>query len=75
MVGRLVLVQVIGVRLPVPEQMKKKIKIIYLFVGVLIGVFMFAYGEIYDNSGAQLIGALAILIGLAGLFIERKKIA
>jgi len=55
--------------------MKKKIKIIYLFVGVLIGVFMFAYGEIYDNSSAQLIGALAILIGLAGLFIERKKIA
>ncbi len=35
---------------------------------------MIVYGEIDDSPGGQLIGLLAIIIGIAGLVKSKKKI-
>ena len=50
-----------------------KIKLSLFVVAILIGAFMFVYGEIDDSPGGQLIGLLAVVIGVAGVIRRKKK--
>jgi len=51
----------------------KKSKILYFVLAILFGVFMFVYGGIDDSPGGQMIGLLAIVIGIIGLIKSKKK--
>ena len=51
----------------------KKIKILYFIIAILIGVFMFIYGEIDDSPGGQLIGLLAVIMGIVGVIKKKSK--
>ena len=53
--------------------MNKKLKILSFVLNILLGVFMFVFGEIDDSPGGQLIGLLAVIVGVAGLISSRKK--
>ena len=50
-----------------------KSKILYFVLAILFGVFMFVYGGIDDSPGGQMIGLLAIIIGIIGLIKSKKK--
>jgi len=50
-----------------------KSRILYFILAILIGVFMFVYGEVDDSPGGQMIGLLAIIIGIIGLIKSKKK--
>lgn len=41
-----------------------KIRIIYSILAILFGVFMIVYGEMDDSPGGQLLGLLAVIIGI-----------
>jgi len=47
-------------------------RIIYFIFAVLFGAFMFVYGGYDDSPGAQLMGLIAVIIGIVGL-IKNKK--
>ena len=51
----------------------KKSRILYFVLAILFGVFMFVYGEVDDSPGGQMIGLLAIIIGIIGLIASKKK--
>jgi len=48
-------------------------RILYFVIAILLGVFMFVYGEFDDSPGGQLIGLVAIIIGIVGLIKRKKK--
>ena len=50
-------------------------RILYFVFAILFGVFMFVYGEFDDSPGGQLIGLVAIIIGIVGLIKRKKKIS
>jgi len=39
----------------------------------LFGAFFFVYGEFDDSPGGQLMGLLAVIIGIVGIIKRRKK--
>ena len=48
----------------------------YILLSVLaifLGVFMFVFGGYDDSPGAQGLGALIVIIGIAGIVKNRKK--
>jgi hypothetical protein len=49
-----------------------KTKILYFILAILIGVFLFIYGGIDDSPGGQLLGLLAFIIGIVGIFKKKK---
>ena len=54
----------------------KKFRILYLvlaFLAILLGVLMFVYAEVDDSPGGQLIGLIAVIIGIVGLIKSKKK--
>lgn len=51
----------------------KKSRILYFVLAILAGVFMFVYGEFDDSPGGQLIGLVAIIVGIVGLIKSKKK--
>jgi hypothetical protein len=51
----------------------KKIKLLCFALAIPFGVFMFVYGEIDDSPGGQLLGLLAVIIGVVGLIRSKKK--
>ena len=51
----------------------KKSRIPYFVFAILFGIFMFVYGEYDDSPGGQLIGLLAVIIGIVGLIKSKKK--
>lgn len=53
--------------------MNKKLEILSFILNILLGAFMFVFGEIDDSPGGQMIGLLAVIVGLAGLVKSRKK--
>jgi len=44
-----------------------------LIIIILFGLFMFVYGEYDDSPGGQVLGLLAVIIGIMGMVIRRKK--
>lgn len=50
-----------------------KRKILYSILAIALGVFFVVYGGIDDSPGGQLIGLLAIIIGVVGVIKSRKK--
>lgn len=40
---------------------------------ILFGAFMFVYGEADDSPGGQLLGVVAVLVGIVGIVKSRKK--
>ena len=51
-----------------------KSRMLYFVLVILFGVFMFVYGEVDDSPGGQMIGLLAVIIGIVGLIASKKKI-
>ncbi|HEY4523433.1 MAG TPA: hypothetical protein VJK04_00990 [Candidatus Paceibacterota bacterium] len=51
-----------------------KIKLLGFVLVILFGAFIFVYGEIDDSPGGQLMGLLAVIIGIVGIIKRRKKI-
>jgi len=39
----------------------------------MLGVFMVVYGEHDDSPGGQLLGLIAVIIGIVGVIRSRKK--
>lgn len=48
-------------------------RIIYFVFAILFGVFIFVYGEYDDSPGGQLLGLLAVIVGIVGLIKNKKK--
>ena len=46
--------------------------IIFTFL-ILVGVFLFVYGEFDDSPGGQLIGLVAVIAGIVGIIRNKKK--
>ncbi len=64
------------IQVPEPENMNKNIiRIIFFVLAILFGVFMFVYGEFDDSPGGQLLGLVAVVIGIVGIIKNRKKIS
>ena len=52
--------------------MNKRRMLIFVLV-ILLGVFMFVYGEYDDSPGGQMIGVIAVITGIVGLMRAKKK--
>ena len=50
-----------------------KIKMLHYILAIVFGVFMFIYGGIDDSPGGQLIGLLAVIIGMFGIIKRKRK--
>ncbi len=53
--------------------MYKKIIISSFVFNILLGAFMFVFGGADDSHGAQLLGLLAVIIGVAGIVVSIRK--
>jgi len=53
---------------------KYYIKILFLVLAILFGVFIFIYGGYDDSPGAQLLGFIIFVIGIIGLIKNKKNI-
>ncbi|MFA6430350.1 MAG: hypothetical protein WC229_02290 [Candidatus Paceibacterota bacterium] len=49
-------------------------KIIYSIIEILLGAAMFVYGAIDDSPGGQLLGLVAVIIGIFNIIKNRTKI-
>ena len=52
---------------------KKILNLFFAALLVLLGVFIFVYGGFDDSPGAQLLGLVIFMIGIARSIIARKK--
>jgi hypothetical protein len=50
-----------------------RIKMPYFILAILCGVFLVIYGGIDDSPGGQLLGLLAVILGIVGVVKSRKK--
>ena len=57
-----------------------KSRIIYSILAVLFGIlaiafgiFMVVYGELDDSPGGQMLGLVAVIIGIVGIIKNRNK--
>ena len=50
-----------------------KSRIVYSILAILLGVFMFVYGEYDDSPGGQLLGVVLAIIGIMGAIKSKKK--
>jgi len=51
-----------------------KIKLIFLILAILLGVFFVIYGEYDDSPGGQLLGVVLMVIGIVGIARNKKKV-
>lgn len=49
------------------------LRLILSILAILFGAFMFVYGEYDDSPGGQLLGLLAVIIGIVGVVKSKKK--
>lgn len=47
--------------------MRKKIKIAFLVLSILLGIFLFVYGGYDDSPGAQGLGLLVVIGSVIGI--------
>jgi len=50
-----------------------KSRISYSIIAILLGAFMFVYGGYDDSPGAQMLGLIAVVIGIVGIIKSKKK--
>jgi len=50
-----------------------KSRILYSILALSFGVFFVVYGEIDDSPGGQLLGLLAVIVGIVGVIRAKKK--
>ena len=50
-----------------------KTKIFWFILVAVLGAFLFVYGEFDDSPGGQLIGLLAVIIGIVGIIKSVRK--
>lgn len=50
-----------------------KSRIIFFIFVILFGASLFVYGEFDDSPGGQLLGLLAVIIGIVGIIKSKKK--
>ncbi len=50
-------------------------KIIYSIIEILLGAAMFVYGAVDDSPGGQLLGLVAIIVGIVNIIRSKKKIS
>jgi len=50
-----------------------KSRILYSVLAMLFGAFLVVYGEIDDSPGGQLLGVLAVILGIVGVIKSKKK--
>lgn len=50
-----------------------KLKIFFYIILIPFGIFMFMYGEYDDSPGGQLLGVVAMVVAIVGLFGIKKK--
>jgi len=48
-------------------------KVICFILLMLFGALMFVYGEYDDSPGGQMLGLLAVIIGIVGIIKSRRK--
>lgn len=53
--------------------LKIKLKIFCFLLAIFFGIFMFIFGGYDDSPGAQLIGAIAVIIGVVGLIVSKRR--
>jgi len=46
-------------------------KMLYFILAILFGAFMIVYGGIDDSPGAQMLGLVAVIIGIVGITRNR----
>lgn len=54
---------------------KKIIRILFFVLAILLGIFMFVYGEFDDSPGGQMLGLVAVVIGVFGIIKSKNKIS
>jgi hypothetical protein len=52
---------------------KNHIKTLYFIFAILFGIFTFVFGGYDDSPGAQLIGFIAVVVGITGLIKNKKR--
>jgi len=52
---------------------KNIIRILCFVLAILLGIFMFVYGEFDDSPGGQMLGLIAVVIGIVGIIKSKKK--
>ena len=65
-----------SLRIQVPEPLnmnKNRIKILCFVLAILFGIFMFVYGEFDDSPGGQMLGFVAVVIGIAGIIKSKEN--
>jgi len=50
-------------------------KILFAILEILLGVFMFIYGGYDDSPGGQLLGVVAVIMGVWNIIKSRRKIS
>ena len=50
-----------------------KTKIFWFILVAVLGAFLFVYGEFDDSPGGQLIGLLAVIVGILGIIKNVRK--
>jgi hypothetical protein len=50
-----------------------KRRIILSFLTILFGAFMFVYGGRDDSPGGQLLGLLAVIVGIVGVIKNKNR--
>lgn len=48
-------------------------KLLFSLLAIAFGTFFFVYGEYDDSPGGQLLGLLAVILGIVGVIKNRKK--
>ncbi|EKE18940.1 MAG: hypothetical protein ACD_9C00190G0004 [uncultured bacterium] len=48
-------------------------RILYFVLAISFGAFMIVFGEGDDSPGAQMLGLIAVVIGIVGLIKNRKN--
>ena len=50
-------------------------RILYFVLLILLGIFMFVWGEYDDSPGGQLLGAVLGIVGIIGIIKTKAKLS
>lgn len=50
-----------------------KTRLVYSIAAILFGAFIIVFGGMDDSPGAQLLGLIAVILGIAGLIKSKKR--